>query len=190
MVMKKSGLIVVVILSVVASLANAGLVFTVDDVALPDGSTIVLGPCDVIELDLELAEGHNILRYDLSYTLTNSGAELITTGGYGYGPISFPTAFDIPGRTYIKEPQYVEIIASNFDFPVPWPAVLMENLLVHQLDGTLVDLLITVAGGTYVDDEWIPDGTILYTLHIVPEPATMALVGLGGLFLRSHRTKR
>jgi len=182
-----------VMLLVVAPLAGAGLVFTVNDLALPDGSTVVLAPSDVIELDLELPEGSTIENYNLGYTLTNSGAELITTGGYGYGPIEFSGVFDFPGSAYVVEPQYVGVTAGNF-FPgestVYGPIVLIQNLLVHQLDNTSLDLIITIDGYTYVDGERIPDGTILHTLHIVPEPGTLLLLGLGGLFLRRHRIGR
>jgi hypothetical protein len=90
-------MVAAVMLRAVVPLASAGLVFTVDDVALPDGSEIVLNPYDVIGFGLELGEGHTISCYDLGYTLTNSGAEFIITGGYGYDLITFPTLFDFPG---------------------------------------------------------------------------------------------
>ena len=178
----------------IASATNAGLVFTVNDAQLPNGSTVVLQPSDALELVLELSGGSGCGGYDLGYTLTNSGAEFITGGGYGYDPITFPTLFDILGEVIAEEPQYVRINAIQlFSVPILGPAVLMENLLVHQLDSTPVDLIITVDGTTIIGEggiyETIPIGTVLYTLQIIPEPGTLLLLGLGGLLLRSGRTK-
>jgi len=188
--MKKRCLIFGLLLMALATAARGGLVFTVNGTELPDGSTIVLGPSDVIELDLEIAEGHNIAGYALGYTLTNPNAEFITTGGYGYGPISFPTLFEFPGIVSVDEPQYVEICATNFNLPAWGPAVLMKDLLIHKLDSNYVELLITAHSETMIDGKWIPDGTLLYTLHIVPEPATISLLGIGGLFVLRNRMKR
>jgi len=189
-VMKKAGLIIGILLLALTPAARGGLVFTVNGTEMPDGSTIVLGPSDVIELDLEISEGHDIAGYALGYTLTNPNAEFITTGGYGYGSISFPTIFDFPGEVYINEPQYVEIAARNLMEANPGPRVLMKDLLIHKLDSTYVELIITAHSETMIDGKWIPDGTLLYTLHIVPEPATIFIVGLGGLMLHSRKKKQ
>ena len=183
-VMKKAGLIIGILMLALAPAVRGGLVFTVNGAELADGSTIVLGPSDSIELDLELAEGHNILGYSLGYTLTNSHAEFITDF------IEFPEAFDWPAHIDVDEPQYVQITAANMLESNLGPAVLMENLIVHHLDSTPVDLLIHVSDWTIVDAKRIPNGTILYTLHIVPEPATISLLGIGGLFALGNRMKR
>jgi len=180
--MKK--LLALVLVLGLTSLASADLVFTVNGKPQPD--TIYLLPSDTAEIDLELSAGENITKYELGYILSNAQAELLI------GNISFPAPFDYPGGVTWNEPQYIGIAASqwgNPPTPLQGPLVLMQGLVVHCLDKTPVDLIIQVDGPTIIDGMTIPIGTVLHTLHIiqdVPEPMTIALLGLGSLFLRKR----
>ena len=188
--MKK--LLVLVLILAMASVANAGFIFTVNGEPQPDEVWIQPIPSGEIELDLELSDQSTCLSYKLGYDLSNAQAEFIDTA-------VFPTVFDFAGKTQNPLPgggpiTHIEITASQFMSPaVTGPAVLMNNLYVHCLDETDVILTITSLGGTTVDGEPIPDGTVLHTLTIhqeIPEPATIALLGLGGLTTLLRRRRK
>jgi hypothetical protein len=185
-----------------ASVASAHFIFTVDGEEQP--AEITLDICEVIELDLELSADEYTSGYDLMYALSDTTAELITDGAT-WGPengypdltdIEFPVVFDFKGKVVQQpDPQTVEIAAGQLmSDPVGGPGILMKELYLHCLGDGTVTLTITVAAYTDVGTdpyfpEVIPDGTLLHTLiiHQVPEPATIALLGLGGLLLRRRK---
>jgi hypothetical protein len=85
-------------------------------------------------------------------------------------------------------PQHVQFSAATFGV-VTGPQDLFWSVYIHCLDETPVVLSVIAQAGTNLDGEFIPAGTVLHTLLIeqVPEPATIALLGLGGLFLMRRR---
>jgi len=177
-----------VLILLFASFAQAGLIFTLNGEPQPD--SVYLRPSEIIELDLELGEGQNILAFTLDYILSNDQARFITDGASGSYP-DLPPMTDIEilwqpwlGEVLINEPQHVRITSGQLFNPLEGPVVLMKELYVHCLDTTDVILDIVVGGTTIVDGETIPTGTLLHTLtiHQIPEPMTIALLGLGGLF--------
>jgi len=193
--MKK--LLTLLIIFGLASIANAGLVFTVNGAPQPDEITI--GPSDIIELDLELDTG-TITSYTVGYYLSNAKAELITDGASGSYPditepmtdIEFPAAFDFAGEISAggTRSQYVQFGAGQFmSNPLEAPQVLMKELYVHCLEPGDVVLNIYVEGTTIIDGVTLTSGELLHTLtiHQIPEPMTIALLGLGGLFLRRRK---
>jgi len=186
--MKK--LLALVLVLGLTSLASADLVLTVDGNPVTQGQ-ITISPSQTIELDLELTSGENILQYDVAYVLSNAQAELTlpnqTPPYYG---LSFPAVFDMKSSvTGMPTAQYVEIMGGQMSSPaLVGPQVIMQGLILHCLEATPVDLTVVVVDLTTVDGLDIPIGTILGTLHItqIPEPVTIALLGLGSLFLRKR----
>lgn len=174
--MKK--LLILMLVLGLTSLASADLVFTVNGELQPE--EITLYPSDEIVLDLHLTEGQTILQYQLMYELSNEQAEFITEG------IVFPWASMFAGKIYSEGPGFVEISASNFMMSVPGPLDLMDGLVIHCLEATDVVLTVTnTSDNTTINGEVIPAGTLMHTLviHQIPEPATIALLGLGGLLM-------
>jgi len=178
--MKK--LLALVLVLGLTSLASADLIFTVN--GEPQPAIIQLKPSETIELDLELSTGENILGYDLTYRLSNPLAELVT------GQIVFPAMFDLQGSLVgTPTPQSVRMSATQlFSSALVGPQDLMHSLILHCLGEGSVLLEIVVSGTTVVDGETLPLGSVLHTLEIkqIPEPVTIALLGLGSLFLRKR----
>jgi len=179
--MKK--LLALVLVLGLTSLASADLLLTVNGQPVTQGQ-ITIAPSQTIELDLELTAGENVQMWDVTYMLSNAQAEFVT------GSMTYPTVFEFPGGfTVPPTAQMVEISAANFTGgPAAGPAMLMQGLILHCLEATPVDLTLYVSDYTVVDGQEVEIGTVLGTLHItqIPEPVTIALLGLGSLFLRKR----
>lgn len=169
--MKK--LLVVLIIAGMITVANADLVFTVNGQpqgAVPD--PVLLSPSETIELDLHLGDATSLLRYQLTYELSNEQAEFILDG------VVFDWASIFPGKIDAYDQDgvisWVLITADNFFTPVTGPQDLMHGLLVHLLDNTDVVMTVTVSGSTIIDGETIPVGTEMHRLSVIaittPEP--------------------
>ena len=191
--MKK--LLILMLVLGLASVANAHFIFTVNgEVQEPE---YWLEPSEILELDLELSADEDLLGYTLDYVLSNEQAELITDGASGSYPelppmtdIKFPMVFEMAGSVVVYSPQHVQIAAGQvIGSAVQGPGIVMDQMYVHCLELTDVLLEIIVTGTTIVGGEQIPTGTVVHTLliHQIPEPATMLLLGLGGLLLRRRK---
>jgi hypothetical protein len=178
--MKK--LVALILVLGMSSLASAELIFTVNGEPQPEEITIVTS--ETITLDLHLADAHNITGYTLNYKLSNNQAELLIDG------VVFPTSFEVPPYAS-GGGQSASITGSQlFGAPLEGPLDLMDGMILHCLEATDVILEISTPDrGTQVDNEYLPAGVVhtLRIVQVVPEPMTVALLGLGGLFLLRRR---
>jgi len=164
-----------------------GIDFTVN--GDPQPAEITLMPSQSIELDLEIEAGHNMLGYNIEWEIISGRAELI------WANVTFPVQYSFaPSKvltTPTPAPNKVRMSGSNLSPAIEGPAVIMQGLILHCLleDPTPNEptiLTMTTRATTKVDGVNIAAGTLLHTLiihQVVPEPATLMLLGLGSLFL-------
>jgi hypothetical protein len=179
--MKK--LLAVILVLGMASFANAGLIFTVN--GQPQPPSITLSPSEEVMIDLHLGAGQTSMGLTLDYVLSNGQATIITD----YAQFPDPSPWMLGEGFIVFTPQHVQFSAATMISPVAGPQDLFWDVFIHCLDETPVVLEIIAQAGTELDGEYIPAGTVLHTLLIeqIPEPATIALLGLGGLFLLRRR---
>jgi hypothetical protein len=177
----KKLLIIPLVLSAV-SICEASLIFTINGEPQPD--EITMGISDKIELGARLAAGHTLGSFGFGYYLSSDQAEFLADN------VVFNPAFDIPGSVLIHDPQRVRVTGSMLFSPdLQGPAVLFEGLLIHCLGAVDVEMEVWDEGGTRIDgvllDIWDPLAQL--TIHQIPEPITVTLLGFGVLLLRRRR---
>jgi hypothetical protein len=188
--MKK--LLILVLVLGMSSLANAGLIFTVN--GLPATPDITLKPSETAEIDLEISAGSTILGYTIDWQLRNLDAGP-ADAEFVYGGVNYPLVFEFASTAVISQPQLFEATGSQFlGAALPGPATIMQGLMIHCLRANLdpqgaVILEVIAQAGTVIDGVELPAGTVLSSLmiHQIPEPMTLTLLGLGGLFLARRK---
>ena len=171
--------------SLLTDAVDAAFEFSVNGEPQPDEITLI-APSGEVTLDLKLLDGHTTTGIDFTWTLSNNQAELL------YGNIALE-GFDMGlAVNAASTPQSVKIAGGQIYSPAKaGPLTLVDNLILHCTEPTDVVLEICFSGILNVDGEiyYGPIGEVLHTLiiHQVPEPATIALLGLGGLLLRRRR---
>ena len=209
--MKK--LLVLLLVLGMASMAQAGLILTVDGLPAPDEIDLI--PSDYITLDVSVEADTLLAGGDLMITLSNAQGVLDASGivfeqeplTLAYNPfaggwIEFNLPWDGPWATVDAQPQQVLISGGNLSFDTMGPYTLMDGLVFHCEEPTDVVIeLVAFNRVTYYDhDTSVPPGDsvakVLYAkdtiidsiiVHQIPEPMTMSLLGLGGLALLRRR---
>jgi hypothetical protein len=191
--MMKKLLIFVLVLGM-ASLASAmTLNISVDGIVDPPDSLITLYPSDYVTLDIHSSGYHNGPDYDDAVYFA-----LVADTGYGTisgGHVCIPPA---PGDSSIiegvspvdagmcSEPEngiYGWIGALITSGSVDTPAgIYFDEIVFHcEGPGDVVVKLYTTTDFSTID---LVDSVVI---HQIPEPATIALLGLGGLLLRRRK---
>ncbi len=167
----KKLLVLLMVLGVVST-ANAALLLCVDYVIDPPDTAVTLIP----------SEHATISVYSDAQTQANTEVWLTVIG---------PGELDITNGTVYGEPSYWErLVDVDFNLffidlylemePPPIPEGMVVDLLDFHCTGPedVILLLGSTPGGSQFDTQ---------VIHQVPEPMTIVLLGLGGLFLRRRR---
>jgi len=186
--MKK--LLVLMLVLGLASVANAiDLKISVDGVVDPPDSTINILPSDYLELDIYCASGYSSSADNTFWALVVDTAYGTITGGVVHIPPA-PGMSDMLGQSAAAD--YFPGLEPGEDGP--WgsiggppgstadPGIYYDGFEFHceALGDAVVRLL-----GTVDFSSWVVYDT--QVIHQIPEPASMLLLGLGGLLLRRRK---
>ena len=141
----------------IASLASAALSWTPANPAAAAGT-------------ITLVTDAAISAYDVSFMVTSGDAALDASA------IVPGLVFDFATAAAIDTAQEARITASQFLSGPVGPGGLFEDLKYSATVESTIDVV-----------DQLNQGRVLGTISIVPEPATMALLGLGALVLRRKK---
>lgn len=173
--MKK--LIVLSLVAAMASFASAAIVLTVGTESGQVGTYVGQDIVSTGSLSVSAVTADSVVSYDIALTIDNgTGGDLaLVASGTNFPGAGGTWMF---GNTWTGTPDETTARLSGG----AWMAVAADTACFDSL-------VITGTKGTVNLVEVLPDGTtqVLGTFNVVPEPLTMSLLGLGGLFLRRRK---
>ena len=186
-----------VLLTVLAMSSVASAAMIVPMIVSLDGEMIE--PTDYIEITASQEVDFDIMLIDDTGMLLMSLDALVSIQGLGTMSASIETLtwpYNEGFNNWVWDVQGKQGAVATGSFMAGMGAgVLVDHFLLHcDVDDPENDVIITVSndlrwGGTLLIDGMTPypGGWGSATVHQVPEPMTIALLGLGGLFLRRRR---
>ena len=155
--MKK--MIAIVMVLGMASLASAGLIMTLDTVVVADGANVLPGV-------FGLVADAPVPTFDI--TITFEGVTFTN-------PTSYPVSFDLASGVVVDPalaPNQIRLSGSQL-FNAPKAGILYDGIVLGG------------EGVVTVYDNF--NKVALGSINVIPEPMTLGLLGLGGLFLRRRK---
>ena len=181
-----------------ASIATAAPVLSVGGDTVTKEFWVEPVPSGILILDLHIDPG--VVGATLDIVLSNEQGSLDPSGAIFNPLYRFMDIADLPWDFPWKEnvgstPTSVSFGGGNMTSPNTDHRWVVDNILFHCEEPTdVIIYLYAGAGGVDYDpsgagEEDIAQGTLLdqILVHQVPEPATIALLALGGLLLRRRR---
>jgi hypothetical protein len=179
-----------------ASAANAVLKISVDGVVDPCDTTITLYPSDTVEIDI-WGDGQTSAPQDAYLIIQGPGSINGHVMLHGGSLSKYEELAEVAANIGITEQQLLDLMSDTYGYTPPPTTDLSYMNFAHgdspqiPLDGTLVNGIIfhCIAEGDVTLTLTDLAGTTFDTqiIHQLPEPMTVFLLGLGGLFLRRRK---
>ncbi len=209
--MKK--LLVLLLVFGMASVANAGPI-SLSVNGDPADAEITLGVSDTITLDI-IMDAAEFAGGDIAIVISNPQGAL-DYSGITFATSVMTRRYNDFDEVWVdgmrnweaqwsvsplSDPQYLKITGGNLNWNTLGSYVLMDNVIFHCEEATevIIDLVAITdlmywqfdSTGTKLADYAIvaAEGTLLDSINVtqIPEPMTIILLGLGGLFLRRRK---